>query len=155
MPSVQATHAVALAPAPALELWADPARWPAFVDGFGHLERLDEAWPAPGAELVWRSVPEGRGLVTERVTDHAPGERLVTRVADEALTGTQSVLVAAAPEGGRLRARVRLELDYELTGWRGPLGRLAAALFVRRPLREAQERTLRRFAVEAEEEAAP
>ena len=30
------------------QLWYDPTRWPSFVDGFGHVVRVDEGWPAAG-----------------------------------------------------------------------------------------------------------
>ena len=58
---------VELEPADAFALWTDLSRWPTFVDGFGHVERVDDSWPQEGAKLVWRSVPTGRGVVTERV----------------------------------------------------------------------------------------
>jgi hypothetical protein len=46
-----------------------------------------------------------------------------------------------------------LELEYELTG-AGPLAALTDALFIRRALRDMLRRTVSRFAVEAQEEAA-
>jgi hypothetical protein len=49
--------------------------------------------------------------------------------------------------------RVELTLDYELSKY-GPLRAVADVLFIRRALRDALRRTLRRFAIEAEEEAA-
>ena len=47
---------------------------------------------------------------------------------------------------------MELRLDYELTRY-GPARALADVLFIRRALRDALRRTLRRFAVEADEEA--
>jgi hypothetical protein len=48
---------------------------------------------------------------------------------------------------------VGLELEYELTK-SGPLAALTDVLFIRRALTDALRRTLRRFGVEAAEEAA-
>ena len=49
-------------------------------------------------------------------------------------------------------AEVRLSLQYELTG-DNPFNPVTDMLFIRRALRDALGRTLRRFAVEAQEEA--
>lgn len=144
-------------PAEAMELWTDLDRWPAFIDGFARTVQVDPSWPKVGAELVWQSTRGGRGRVVERVESYEappPGPevalqshpgRLVTRVAEEALTGEQTVTFAPAPEG----ARVELALEYELAR-AGPLGGLTDVLFIRRALRDALRRTLGRFAGEAE-----
>ena len=29
-------------------LWYDPVRWPAWIDGFGHVVEVSEEWPAAG-----------------------------------------------------------------------------------------------------------
>ncbi len=47
---------------------------------------------------------------------------------------------------------MELSLEYTLTRY-GPLNALADVLFMRRALRDSLARTVRRFAVEAEEEA--
>jgi hypothetical protein len=140
---------VVLEPEATLELWSDPDRWPAFVEGFGHVLEVDPAWPETGSKAVWDSIQGGRGRVTELVLDRADG-RLVTQVFEEALAGTQTFAVMPGPaDGGSI---VELTLEYELVGG-GPLRGLSDALFIRRALRDALRRTLRRFAVEAEEEA--
>ena len=141
-------------PAEALELWIDPGRWPAFVDGLARVVEVSDDWPEPGAELVWESTPAGRGRVTERVVAYEvpppapevamqshPG-RLVTHVSDRSLTGEQAVTFAPAPEG----SQVELALDYRLPGG-GPLPALTDLLFIRRALRDSLRRTLRGFAV--------
>ena len=46
-------------------LWYDPIRWPAFVDGFGHLVEISAEWPAAGT-AIWHSAPGGRERVIER-----------------------------------------------------------------------------------------
>ncbi len=149
MAVVREAIATALPPGRAYELWIDVRRWPTFVDGFKHAERIDERWPGEGAKLVWRSTPDGRGIVTERVTDSVEGRRLVTHVFEERLTGTQTVTFEP-DEAGSL---VELELDYELVKG-GPLSGITDVLFIRRAQTDALRRTLRRFATEAAEEAA-
>ena len=105
-------------------------------------------WPEPGAKVVWESGPGGRGRVTEKVVERSHGS-FATQVFEERLVGRQTAAVEPAGEGG---TRVALELRYELAR-EGPLGALADALFVRRALGDSLVRTLRRFAVEAEDEA--
>jgi Polyketide cyclase / dehydrase and lipid transport len=138
---------VPLTPPEALRLWRDIERWPTFVEGFARrLERSAE-WPATGARVVWESNPEGRGRVTETVTDNGP-DRFSTRVFEEALMGTQTLRAVPASDGSELE----LSLEYELVKY-GPLGGVADAIFIRRALRDALRRTLFRFGIEAEEEA--
>jgi hypothetical protein len=132
----------------ALGLWTNPDRWASFVEGFAHLLELDPTWPDEGAKLVWESIPGGRGRVTETVVERGKG-RIATQVFEEALAGTQVFAAVPDPEGGSI---ADLTLEYELSRG-GPLRGLSDAIFVRRALRDALRRTLRRFAVEAEEEA--
>src|SRR3954447_20243387 len=72
-------------------LWYDPRRWPAWIDGFGHVVKLDDHWPEPDARLVWDSKPGGRGRVVERVTSHIQRQGQTLAVEDERLRGTQQV----------------------------------------------------------------
>jgi hypothetical protein len=143
----RAATVVPLAPEGALALWTDVNRWPTFVEGFARTLELSGDWPAEGARVVWESGPGGRGRVTERVLEHGTG-RFATRVNEDALHGRQSLSVTEDAEG----ARVELTLEYELTRY-GPLRAVADVIFIRRALRDALRRTLRRFAVEAEEES--
>jgi len=138
---------VPLEPAQALALWADVRRWPSFVDGFGRILELSPEWSDPGARIVWESGPGGRGRVTEKVLESGV-RRFSTRVLEERLVGTQTAEVEPA-EGG---ARIDLRLEYELAQG-GPLRAVIDALFIRRALRDALVRSLRRFVVEAEEDA--
>ena len=146
----------------ALDLWIDLRRWPSFVDGLKHVVEAGSEWPSVGSKVVWQSTPNGRGRVTERVVAYEPGQRIVTEVFEDALTGTQAVRVSTpeasagggqgpAPDGLR-RTRLDINLDYQLTRG-GPLRGLTDALFIRRALVASLRRTLGRFAVEAEEEA--
>jgi len=142
-----ARAALPLTPAEVLELWADVERWPSFVEGFARRLELTETWPEPGGRVVWESTPDGRGRVTEIVTERT-GDRLSTQVYEDALAGTQTLRALPASDG----SEVELSLEYELTRY-GPLRGIADALFIRRALRDALRRTLLRFGVEAEEEA--
>jgi len=139
---------VMLEPVAALALWADTGRWAGFVEGFAHVESVDAAWPQEGSRVIWKSTPDGRGRVTEKVLEKGEA-RLVTQVFEEALTGTQTFAAHAGPPGGSV---VEVLLDYELAR-RGPLRGISDVLFIRRALRDALRRTTFRFAVEAEEEA--
>ena len=147
MRRASARAALPLTPAEVLELWADVERWPSFVEGFARRLELTETWPEPGGRVVWESTPDGRGRVTEIVTERT-GDRLSTQVYEDALAGTQTLRALPASDG----SEVELSLEYELTRY-GPLRGIADALFIRRALRDALRRTLLRFGVEAEEEA--
>ena len=147
MRTARAEAEVPLAPEAALRLWTDVSRWPSFVEGFARVLELDPQWPAEGSRAIWESVPAGRGRVTEKVADGAPG-RFATLVFEDRLAGRQTFR-AIESEGG---ARVELSLEYTLTKY-GPLGAVADVIFIRRALRDSLRRTIERFGVEAEEEA--
>jgi hypothetical protein len=131
-------------------LWYDHRRWPAFVDGLKHVARLDGDWPNEGARVVWDSWPDGRGRVAEEVLGYEARVGQSLAVEDERIRGTQRVSFAPR-EGG---VTVSLELDYELKQPRGRFGAFDR-LFVRRPQREALQRTLRRFAAELRSDRDP
>lgn len=141
---------VPLPPEHAFDLWTDLSRWATFVDGFGHVDHVDDSWPAERAKLVWRSGPAGRGLVTERVVASEPGERFVTQVVEDRMRGAQAVSFQPVDDG---HTRIDVELDYELVQG-GPLKAITDLLFIRRALTDALKRTLVRFSREAAEEAA-
>jgi uncharacterized membrane protein len=124
------------------------SRWATFVDGFGRVDRIDDTWPEPGAKLVWKSVPGGRGAVTEKVTRALPGAIHEVTVFEEKLDGTQTITFAPVDEA----TWVELELDYTVSVG-GPLKPLVDALFIRRAQNDALTRTLRRFRTEATEQA--
>jgi hypothetical protein len=119
------------------ELWYDPHRWAAWIDGFGHVAKLEGEWPDVGARLLWDSRPQGRGRVAERVTAYEPRSGQTLEVEDARLYGTQTV--AFEPEDDQVR--VSLTLDYSLKK-RNPIVDL---LFIRRALRDSLQRTLTRF----------
>jgi hypothetical protein len=129
-------------------LWYDHRRWPTFVDGLKNVARVTGDWPRPGAEVLWDAHPGGRGRVLERVVEYEARRGQALAVEDERIRGTQRVGFAPHAEG----VAVTLELEYEL---KDPRLRFAPVdvLFIRRPQREALERTLRRFAAELRAEA--
>ena len=143
MPRVRTAVTVPGLASDAEALWYDPQRWPAWVDGFGHLVKLEGDWPAPGARAVWDSKPGGRGRVVERVTAYEARTGQTLEVEDEKLRATQRVVFEPGPEG----VEVALELTYELKQ-RNPLTPLIDLLFIRRALRDSLRRTLLRFARE-------
>jgi hypothetical protein len=143
VPVVRASADLAASQGLAQRLWTDLARWPTFVDGFGHVVEVSESWPEAGSKLVWESTPAGRGRVTERVVEHDEGW-FVTDVFEDQLAGRQSLWF----EPGA----VLMELEYQLARG-GPLRWLTDALFIRRALAMSLERTLRRFSTEAADEA--
>ena len=123
-------------------LWYDPIRWPAFVDGFGHLVEISEAWPAAGT-AVWNSAPGGRERVIERVEAYEPRTGQTLAVEDSRMRGTQRVTFTPGPE----RTKVTLSLAYEIKD-RTPVTWLVDLLFVRRAVLASLRRTLARFARE-------
>jgi hypothetical protein len=122
------------------ELWYDPHRWAAWIDGFGHVAKLDGEWPQVGTRLLWDSRPQGRGRVLERVVAYEPRSGQTLEVEDERLTGVQTVTFE--PNGNEVR--VSLSLEYSLKEG----SRLLDLLFVRRAVRDSLNRTLTRFAHE-------
>jgi polyketide cyclase/dehydrase/lipid transport protein len=126
--------------AEAEELWYDPQRWAAWIDGFGHVAKLEGDWPRPGATLWWDSRPQGRGRVFERVVAYEPRSGQTLAVEDEKLTGTQTV--AFEPIGDEVR--VSLTLEYTLKEGNP----IVDFLFIRRALVASLNRTVTRFSHE-------
>ena len=150
MRRASARASLPIGPGDALRLWTDVERWPSFVEGFARRLDLRDPWPEPGGRVVWESNPDGRGRVTETVTEHT-GAVFSTQVFEAALAGTQTLRAAPANDGNE-GSVVELSLEYELARY-GPLAGLADALFIRRALRDSLRRTLYRFSIEAAEEA--
>ncbi len=130
-------------PASAAEaLWYDTSRWAAFIDGFGHVDRVDGDWPKEGSSVSWTSGPGGRGRVVEDVTRYEPRSGQELAVEDERMRGTQRVVFEPGADG----TVMTLELVYEVKGAQpAPLRALFDALFVRRPMRNSLTATLTRF----------
>jgi hypothetical protein len=123
-------------------LWYDPIRWPAWIDGFGHVVELPDTWPAEG-RLVWDSTPGGRGRVVEAVTAYEARGGQTLAVEDSRLRGTQRVRFTPGPD----TVKITLSLAYDLKE-RTPLTWLVDLFFVRREIVASLRRTLSRFARE-------
>jgi hypothetical protein len=128
-------------------LWYDPHRWQAWIDGFGHVVSLDDAWPRRGAVLEWESPPGGRGRVRERVVAYEMRTGQTVEVEDATMTGRQTVAFAPGADA----VEVTLTLEYRIKD-RTPLTPLVDLLFVRRAMNEALRRTVTRFANERKAE---
>jgi polyketide cyclase/dehydrase/lipid transport protein len=150
MGRTSATTTVPGRAAEAESLWYDQTRWPAWVDGFGHVVNLDPNWPEPPARLVWDSKPGGRGRVVERVTTCVQRQGQTLEVEDERLRGTQRVEFSPSHDD----TQVTLSLEYQLKS-RTPLTPFVDWLFVRRAIRDSLARTLTRFANEREGDLRP
>jgi hypothetical protein len=128
-------------------LWYDPSRWASWIDGFGHVTKLEGEWPEVGARLVWQSAPGGRGLVQERVVAYESRTGQTLEVEDATFTGRQHVAFAPRPED----VEVTLTLEYEIKD-RNALTPIVDLLFVRRAMNDALRRTLSRFTNERKAE---
>jgi hypothetical protein len=140
VPTVRATTTVPGRVVDAEELWYDPHRWAAWIDGFGHVAKLEGDWPHAGARLLWDSRPQGRGRVSERVTEYEARAGQTLAVEDARLEGTQQV--AFEPQGDEVL--VSLTLEYTLKE-RSVITPLLDLVFIRRAMRDSLQRTLERF----------
>jgi len=131
------------------EVWGyyfDPAGWPAWVDGFGHVLASDR-YPEAGGSLRWSSIPAGRGEVTEHVLEHEP--RRLHRVAFRDPSSAGELRTTFAIEGqGTLVAQ---RLDYRLVSG-GPFALVTDWLFIRSQMRGSMGRSLDRLKLEVGEE---
>jgi hypothetical protein len=123
------------------DLFYDPHRWAAWIDGFGHTTKLEGDWPDVGARHIWDSPPRGRGRVFEQVTAYEPRVRQTRDVEDERLSGSQTVAFESA---GADEVKVTLTLEYELKE-RNPFTPLVDRFYIRRELTDSLRRTLTKF----------
>ena len=135
---------VAVLASEAEELWYDTHRWPTFVDGLAHVDKVEGDWPRDG-RVVWDAKPGGRGRVVELVLAHEARAGQTLQVEDEKITGTQRVEFHPAARG----CRVALTLEYRVKQ-RRPLMPVVDLLFIRRPMTDSLKRTLVRFRRELE-----
>jgi hypothetical protein len=140
MATVRAAISIPGLASEAESLWYDLRRWPVWIDGFGHVSKLEGDWPQAGARLVWDSPPGGRGRVLERVVEYEARSGQALEVEDGRLRGTQRVSFEPVTDG----VRIGLELAYELkeSNFFTPL---TDVLFIRRALRDSLKRSLIRF----------
>ncbi len=122
------------------QLWYDRHRWASWIDGFGHVAKLDDHWPQSGAKRLWDSRPGGRGRVLEIVTRYEVRSGQELRVEDERIAGVERVTF----EPGEDSTRITLALEVEPKARLAPLRRM----LLRRSLEDSLRRTLARFSVE-------
>ena len=128
-------------------LWYDPRRWPAWIDGFGHLVKLDGDWPGRGARVVWESAPGGRGRVQERVVAYESRTGQTLEVEDASMLGRQTVAFTPGSE----QTDISLTLEYTVKD-RNVFTPVVDLLFIRRAFNESLRRTLTKFAIERKAE---
>ncbi len=123
------------------DLWYDLRRRASFVEGFGHVVKVEGPWPDAGSRVLWDSPPRGRGRVTETVDAFAARAGQTVSVEDEQLRGTQTTTFA--PSGAR---DVRITVAEEWTLKAG--NPLTDWLLVRRARGESLRRTLVKYRIE-------
>jgi Polyketide cyclase / dehydrase and lipid transport len=133
------------------EVWDqyfDARGWAAWVDGFQSTIEAD-GYPETGGTLRWRSVPAGRGEVTERVLEHEHRRRHLIEFSDPEMEGRLDTRFEIVGEG----TRVGQTLTYDLRA-KGPIARIGALFFVKSQVRASVQRSLVAFKRAAEEAAA-
>jgi uncharacterized protein YndB with AHSA1/START domain len=132
-------------PAPLAEVWDcyfDPRAWPEWVDSFGSVIE-SEGYPEAGGTLRWKSVPAGRGEVTEKVLEHESRRRHRIEFSDPSMEGEMTVTFAIEGEGTKVAA----SMDYRLLD-KSVFARLGALLFLKAQLRGTLRRSLDAFVPE-------
>ena len=135
------------------ETYFDRSRWRSWADGFDSVVSSDE-YPERGGTLRWRSVPAGRGEVTERVVAHEPRRLHRVEFSDPYSEGeleTGFRIEGGEDAQGAVATRVTQTLDYRLRRT-GPFAGLTDLLFVRSQMRRSMQRSLGRFKHEVEED---
>jgi hypothetical protein len=149
MGSVRAGIGVPGPAADAQALWLDPQRWANIIEDFRVVDKQDPGWPREG-RIVWHSTPHGRGRVVEQMVAYDAGVEHVTEVEDERIRGTQRVTFTE--KDGMVHVVVLLE--YALKDTR-PVMKVTDLLFIRRSMRDALRRNLRRYAAERVGDVSP
>jgi hypothetical protein len=140
MRSVHAINTFAASVHEAERCWYDTSHWQSWVDGLDRVVMTAEPWPLVGGSVTWESGPAGRGRVTETVVAYIPAAGQTVEVADDAVTGRQTVAFAPAGDG----VEVTLRLEYRLRR-RSPVTPLVDVLFIRREMSLSLSRSLARF----------
>ena len=134
------------------EVWDryfDVSGWGEWVDGFQSAMEADGGYPEAGGTLRWRSIPAGRGEVTERVVEHERRRRHLIEFSDPEMDGRLETRFEIVGDG----TRVTQQLTYGIRA-RGPIAKLAAILFVKAQVRASMQRSLHAFRRAVEEAAA-
>jgi hypothetical protein len=127
----------------AQRLWYDTGRWASWIDGLGHVAKVDGQWPGVGAKVIWDSHPGGRGRVVERVVAYEPLGGQALDVEDESIRGRQTVVFT--PTDGQVEVELALEYEIKKRSFITPLVDL---LFIRRAMLSSLGATVSRFGVE-------
>lgn len=122
------------------QLWYDLQRWPSWVDEFGKLVRVDDAWPQTGARLLWDAPPGTRGRVVEEATHYEPRLGQTLDFEDETFRGVRRVVFEPGLEETRITVEVELVPKQRMP----PVRRW----WRRRLVEESLRRTLTRFSYE-------
>jgi hypothetical protein len=123
------------------DLWYDLRRRASFVEGFGHVVRVEGPWPDVGSRLLWDAPPGGRGRVAEQVDAFSAREGQTVSMEDEKLRGTQTTTFTANRDGSvhvTVRLAWTLKEGNPVVDW----------LFIRRAMGEELRRTLVRYRIE-------
>ncbi len=134
---------VAASLADAWDLYFEPRVWGEWVDSFGSVIEID-GYPDAGGTLRWKSVPAGRGEVTEKVLEHEPRRMHRIEFSDPSLAGEMTVSFQIEGEGTKIVAA----MDYRLLD-KSVFARLGALLFLKAQLRGTLRRSLDAFVREA------
>ncbi len=143
MGQVRAVQAVPGLAFEAEELWYDPQRWPAWVDGFGHVVKLEGEWPAVGARVGVGLAPGGRGRVVERVTAYEARVGQTLAVEDEQAAGHPARAFTPGADRSRWRSSSSTSSRSARRSPRSPTRSSSAARCATR-----SRRSLQRFARE-------
>jgi hypothetical protein len=143
MSAVSASIALPASVDDAEALWYDTGTWSGWVEGLEEVLAIQGAWPAVGSGVTWVSGPAGRGHVTERVLAYEPQRGQTNEVADDSITGVQTVVFTPQEDG----VEITLALEYRIKK-RGILTPVVDLLFVRNAVRTSLRSTLTRYAAE-------
>ena len=145
MATVEEDVIVTASLADAWEAYFEPRTWASWVDSFASVTAL-EGYPQAGGMLRWKSVPAGRGEVTEHVMEHEPRRLHRIRFSDPSLEGEMAVSFAIEGEGTKIRAVFEYRVvDPSL------FARAASVIFVKPQIRGTLRRSLDAFANEVGE----
>jgi hypothetical protein len=127
------------------EVFFDPGRWPSWVDGFAEVIEISDGYPQAGGRLRWRSIPAGRGEVSEQVLEHEPRRRHRISFSDPESEGELETSFEIRGDRVAVERTMRYRILHP-----GLFGPLTDVFFVRRQVVAAMERELSRLKQEAE-----
>jgi uncharacterized protein YndB with AHSA1/START domain len=132
------------------EVWDayfNPDTWPSWVDGFSDVIS-SQGYPERGGTLRWRSIPAGRGEVTEEVLEHEPPRLHRIRFSDPESEGSTTASFEISGEGVDVTQAMSYRIRHP-----GIFGPFTDILFVRRQVAASLARSLERFKYEIESDA--